>query len=53
MNAIKYTPQGGKVTLSASVEGKMAMIHVCDTGIGIPRPKLRVSSRPSSGLLMR
>ena len=40
-NAIKYTPQGGKVTLSASVEGKMAMIHVCDTGIGIPKAEIK------------
>ena len=40
-NAIKYTPQGGKVTLSASVEGKMALIHVCDTGIGIPKAEVK------------
>ena len=40
-NAIKYTPQGGKVTLSASIEGKMAMIHVCDTGIGIPKAEIK------------
>ena len=40
-NAIKYTPQGGKVTLSASVEGKMAVIHVCDTGIGIPKAEIK------------
>lgn len=40
-NAIKYTPQGGKVTLSASVEGKMALIHVCDTGIGIPKAEIK------------
>lgn len=40
-NAIKYTPQGGKVTLSASTEGKMALIHVCDTGIGIPKAEIK------------
>lgn len=40
-NAIKYTPQGGKVTLSASVEGKTALIHVCDTGIGIPKAEVK------------
>lgn len=40
-NAIKYTPQGGKVTLSASIEGKMALIHVCDTGIGIPKAEIK------------
>ena len=40
-NAIKYTPQGGKVTLSASIEGKMALIHVSDTGIGIPKAEIK------------
>ena len=40
-NAIKYTPQGGNVTLSASTEGKMALIHVCDTGIGIPKAEIK------------
>lgn len=40
-NAIKYTPQGGKVTLSASVESKTALIHVCDTGIGIPKAEVK------------
>ena len=40
-NAIKYTPQGGKVTLSASIEGEMALIHVCDTGIGIPKAEIK------------
>ena len=37
----KRQPQGGKVTLSASVEGKMAVIHVCDTGIGIPKAEMK------------
>lgn len=36
-NAIKYTPDGGKVTVSSSLaEDNMISIHVSDTGIGIP-----------------
>ena len=27
--------------MSASVEGKMALIHVCDTGIGIPKAEVK------------
>jgi signal transduction histidine kinase len=34
-NAIKYTPAGGKVDLSAHVDGKDTIITVKDTGIGI------------------
>ena len=35
-NAIKYTPEGGRVTVSASEEGAMVRVTVTDTGIGIP-----------------
>jgi len=34
-NAIKYTPAGGKVSVSAGVEGETAWIGVSDTGPGI------------------
>lgn len=34
-NAIKYTPSGGHVTASASVEGDMAVVRVDDDGEGI------------------
>jgi heavy metal sensor kinase len=36
-NAIKYTPQGGSVTLSLGQDNGNARIAVSDTGIGIPR----------------
>lgn len=34
-NAVKYTPQGGRVTLSVRQEGQGAVIRVTDTGEGI------------------
>lgn len=35
-NAIKYTPDGGAIALSAAVVGDAVNISVADTGIGIP-----------------
>ena len=35
-NAVKYTPAGGSVTLSAQSEGDRITVAVKDTGIGIP-----------------
>lgn len=35
-NAIKYTPQGGKVRLSARLEHGRAIVDICDTGPGVP-----------------
>jgi signal transduction histidine kinase len=35
-NAIKYTPKGGEVSLSAAVEGDQIILKVRDTGPGIP-----------------
>ncbi len=34
-NAIKYTPQGGSITVSSSLEHHMVLIEVRDTGAGI------------------
>src|SRR5690606_24476688 len=34
-NAIKYTPDGGTITLHAKVEGERLRISVADTGVGI------------------
>ncbi|WP_434045949.1 MULTISPECIES: sensor histidine kinase [Sorangium] len=39
-NALKFTPQGGRVTLSVHREGAMAFFAVADTGPGIPRENL-------------
>ncbi len=35
-NAIKYTPEGGTVTLAARRQNGTALFQVQDTGIGIP-----------------
>ena len=35
-NAVKYSPEGGTVTLSSRSEGGYALITVSDTGLGIP-----------------
>ena len=34
-NAIKYTPEGGKVTVQARSEGANMVVRVRDTGMGI------------------
>lgn len=39
-NAISYTPQGGRVAVSASREGGTLAIRVSDNGIGIPEAHL-------------
>lgn len=39
-NAIKFTPEGGKVDLSIGYEVNMVMISIKDSGIGIPKDKM-------------
>lgn len=39
-NAIKFTPAGGLVTVSARVEGNSLVTAVSDTGVGIPEDDL-------------
>lgn len=36
-NAIRYTPDGGNISISAKDEGKMLSWTIADTGIGIPK----------------
>ena len=39
-NAIKYTPEGGQVTVAAQLENKQVNIAIADTGPGIPAEHL-------------
>jgi cell cycle sensor histidine kinase DivJ len=40
-NAIKFTERGGRVTVSASVEGSRLMLRVTDNGVGITADDLK------------
>ena len=39
-NAVKYTPEGGKVTVTVREKNGWAALEVSDTGIGIPEDQL-------------
>ncbi|HID85532.1 MAG TPA: PAS domain-containing protein [Anaerolineales bacterium] len=39
-DAIRYTPEGGTVTLEAEVAEQQAIVRVKDTGVGIPQESL-------------
>jgi PAS domain S-box-containing protein len=39
-NAVKYTPAGGRIWVKATIEEPEAVVHVQDTGIGIPSSML-------------
>ena len=39
-NAIKYTPDGGTITVVLSRMGRDAVLEITDTGVGIPKEDL-------------
>ncbi len=45
-NAVKFTNAGGTIALKCARAGGMAEITVADTGIGIPKDKLGVVTKP-------
>jgi signal transduction histidine kinase len=45
-NAIKFTPDGGRVTVQATPETRAVVVEVADTGIGIPRERIREVFEP-------
>jgi signal transduction histidine kinase len=40
-NAIKFTPEGGRITLAGTAEGQLLKLKVKDTGVGMPPEKLK------------
>jgi signal transduction histidine kinase len=45
-NAIKYTPEQGRVTISVRISGQEARIRVSDTGVGIaPEEQTKIFQR--------
>ena len=51
-NAIKFTPEGGKVTLRTREVSGMVNLYVEDTGIGIPKEALPKLAEPFSWVEM-
>jgi two-component system, cell cycle sensor histidine kinase PleC len=45
-NAVKFTPEGGKVTIAAVESASHITISISDTGIGIPEADLHKLGRP-------
>ena len=39
-NAARYTPPGGRISLSVSAEGQEGVVRIHDTGVGIPAGQL-------------
>lgn len=40
LNAIKYTPEGGTISVETRTEGDSAVVGISDTGIGVPQAEL-------------
>ncbi len=40
LNAIKYTPENGTITISSKNENDLAIVEIADTGIGIPEDEI-------------
>jgi len=40
-NAARYTPPGGKISLSVAKEGEEGVVRIHDTGVGIPAGQLK------------
>ena len=45
-NGVKFTPPGGRVSVSASVEAEGAVIAVADTGIGMKEEDIPIALEP-------
>jgi two-component system cell cycle sensor histidine kinase PleC len=45
-NAVKFTPEGGSITVRARTAGGNVSIAIEDTGIGIPKESLKNLGKP-------
>ena len=45
-NAVKFTPEGGRIALECGRTGEAVMLRVSDTGIGIPEDRMRLIFEP-------
>ena len=45
-NAVKFTPEGGKVTIKARQTDETVSVQIIDTGIGIPQRDIEKLGRP-------
>ena len=45
-NAVKFTPEGGRVSLVARTQGRDVSVVISDTGIGIPTDRITTLGRP-------
>ena len=48
VNACKFTPKGGRVTVAAASDGARVSIQIADTGRGIPRERIEEIFKPFS-----
>jgi signal transduction histidine kinase len=46
-NAVKYTPEGGIITISASAPHGRVMIKISDTGTGMEAPQVKAFNNPA------
>jgi two-component system cell cycle sensor histidine kinase PleC len=45
-NAVKFTPENGRITVSTQRRAEQIVIEIADTGIGIPRADIEKLGRP-------
>lgn len=49
-NAIKFTPEGGKITVYAAEKGNSILLKIMDTGVGMEQEKVKQIFMPKTNL---